>query len=274
MIPALAIVVTRRCSYSCAYCPREASVRELSGEVHGQIACALAGLADTICFTGGEPLLRVDLAALVAVHHAASPRARLVVETNGLLLGDRVVALRAAGLDDVVVHLDTLRPDRYRPTMGGRDLSRTIAHVLRARDTLGAATVSLVVQRGRNDDELLDVLSFWSRHGVGVRFDELTPAAHARFVAAREIVERLDAESGPEGAFLREGLRFEVRAGAHARGSWLDVEGTLHHPTGATPLLPDPEAAVARLSLPTRRRRARPASRGAESGLASTRNTA
>src|SRR6266403_1368609 len=69
---------------------------------------------DKVRLTGGEPLLRRDLADLVRLL-ARKPRIRdLALTTNGVLLAEHAPALRAAGLHRVTVSLDTLRPERFR----------------------------------------------------------------------------------------------------------------------------------------------------------------
>src|SRR5690606_4827657 len=78
------------------------------------LADVMASLGvDRMRLTGGEPLLRRDLDQLVT-QLAARPWLRdLAMTTNGILLGEHAVALRAAGLHRVTVSLDTLRADRF-----------------------------------------------------------------------------------------------------------------------------------------------------------------
>ena len=83
---------------------------------------------DKVRLTGGEPLLRRDLPALIRLL-AAKPALRdLAITTNGVLLAAAAPALRAAGLHRVTVSLDTLRPERF-VALTRRD---THAQVLRA----------------------------------------------------------------------------------------------------------------------------------------------
>src|SRR6266545_2746586 len=118
-LASLRISVTDRCNMRCRYCmpedeyvwlPRESI---LTFEEITRLVGVFASLGvHKVRLTGGEPLLRHDLASLVAMI-ARDPRiADLAVTTNGLLLAKHAADLRRAGLQRVTVSLDTLRPER------------------------------------------------------------------------------------------------------------------------------------------------------------------
>ncbi len=81
--------------------------------------------------------------------------------------------------------------------MGDADLHAVLEGVLAARHRLKQVKLNVVVQRGRNDDELTDFLDWSARHEVQVRFIELMNTGSARdyvqsaFFTGREIVERI-----------------------------------------------------------------------------------
>src|SRR5262245_8956463 len=117
----LRVSVTDRCNLRCAYCmpekeytwlPREEILRF---EEIGALVDLFADLGvERVRLTGGEPLLRHDLPALVRVL-AAKPRIRdLALTTNGVLLAPVARALRQAGLHRITVSLDTLQPARFK----------------------------------------------------------------------------------------------------------------------------------------------------------------
>src|SRR6185436_1453630 len=123
----LRLSVTDRCNLRCHYCmpedeylwlPKEdvLSFEEISRlvDLFGELG------VDRIRITGGEPLLRRDLPALIAQLSAKSWVRDLALTTNGVLLADRAAELKAAGLHRLTVSLDTLRPDRFR-ALTGRD---------------------------------------------------------------------------------------------------------------------------------------------------------
>jgi cyclic pyranopterin phosphate synthase len=118
------------------------------------------------------PVLVEKLAALRV--HGRKPD--LSLTTNGATL--RLVAheLRAAGLDRVNVSLDTLRRDRFREMTRRDELHRVLDGIEAAKEVgFDPVKVNAVVQRGVNDDEIVDLARFGRDHGVEVRFIEFMP---------------------------------------------------------------------------------------------------
>ncbi|HEV8473291.1 MAG TPA: radical SAM protein, partial [Methylomirabilota bacterium] len=201
----LRVSVTDRCNLRCGYCmPEEEYVwlpREeiLQFEEMSRLVDVFTALGvDKVRLTGGEPLLRRDLPALVRLL-AAKPAVRdLAMTTNGVLLAEHAAALRAAGLHRVTVSLDTLRPDRFaaltRRTTHAQVLEG-IAAVPRAGFT--DTKLDTVVIRGVNDDELADLIEFGRRVPAEVRFIEYmdvggaTRWSLAQVVSRGEILDRL-----------------------------------------------------------------------------------
>ncbi len=176
----LRISVTDRCNLRCQYCmPEEDYVwlpRQdlLSFEEIGRLVDVFVELGvDKVRLTGGEPLLRRDLPALVRLL-AAKPGIRdLAMTTNGILLAEQAEALHDAGLHRVTVSLDTLRPERFRQ-LTRRDTHGRALEGIEAVRRLGWKGLKLdtVVMRGINDDELVDLIEYGKRVGVEVRFIE------------------------------------------------------------------------------------------------------
>jgi radical SAM protein with 4Fe4S-binding SPASM domain len=116
----LAINLTKRCNLACAHCYMDAETmrhgdkNELSTEEVGRLLDEIAARSTEtmVVLTGGEPLLRGDLEALVA--HGAGLGLAMVVGTNGLALTDkRVQALKAAGALGVGISVDSLDPEKH-----------------------------------------------------------------------------------------------------------------------------------------------------------------
>lgn len=139
----------------------------------------LAGLflqlgVNKLRITGGEPLLRRDLDEIVAGLAGLDGLEDLALTTNGTRLAERAAELKQAGLQRVTVSLDSLDPDVFSAMNGGRG---DVDVVLRGIDAALAAgfapiKVNVVVQRGKNDHTVLDLLEHFRGTGVIVRFIE------------------------------------------------------------------------------------------------------
>ena len=174
------ISVTDRCNLRCTYCMPEKEyvwlprASLLSFEEIVTLTRVFAGLGVTkIRLTGGEPLQRTGLPALVRMLAGVEGVRELALTTNGVLLADRAADLHAAGLGRLTVSLDTLRPERFR-ALAGRD---ALAQVLAGIEAAGRAgfvgiKIDSVVLRGDNDDEIGDLVAFGREIKAEVRFIE------------------------------------------------------------------------------------------------------
>ncbi len=204
----LRISVTDRCNLRCQYCMPEAEYTWLprSSLLTFEEIDRLAGLfrqsgVRRIRLTGGEPLLRRDLADLVG--RLARRVDDLSLTTNGLLLGSRAASLRSAGLGRVTVSLDTLRPDRMRAHAGTDHHADIIAGIRSARGVGLPVKLNTVALRGFNDDELVPLLRFAKAEGAELRFIEYMDVGGATrwdpalVVSRAEILHRVGDALGP-----------------------------------------------------------------------------
>ena len=176
----LRVSVTDRCNLRCNYCmPQEEYVwlpREelLTFEEIARMVDVFTSLGvEDVRLTGGEPLLRRDLAGLVRML-AANPRIRdLALTTNGILFAEHAEELRAAGCTRVTLSLDTLRPERFLALTGRDTHAQVLAGIAAARRAgFAKLKIDTVVLRGANDDELADLIEFGRQAGAEVRFIE------------------------------------------------------------------------------------------------------
>jgi cyclic pyranopterin phosphate synthase len=206
----LRISVTDRCNLRCQYCMPEEEYVWLPREeiLHFEEVSRLVDVfielgVDKVRLTGGEPLLRRNLPALIRLLAAKSGLRDLALTTNGVLLAEAVESLKDAGLHRVTVSLDTLHPDRFtaltRRTTHPRVLEG-IASVPRAGFT--GTKLDTVVIRGVNDDELADLIEFGKTVPAEVRFIEYmdvggaTRWSHERVVSRKEMLETLSQRYG------------------------------------------------------------------------------
>jgi cyclic pyranopterin phosphate synthase len=209
-LSSLRLSLTDRCNLRCRYCmPEEEYVwlprsSILSFEEIQRLVGIFAGLGVTkVRLTGGEPLLRRDVPALVALL-AREPRiADLALTTNGMLLAAHAAALKARGLHRVTVSLDTLRPDRFEAYTRSRRHGDVLAGIAAARDAgFRALKVNTVVVRGYNDDELADLIEYCRANDAECRFIEYMDVGGAtrwsmdQVVSRREMLEALGRRYG------------------------------------------------------------------------------
>ncbi len=206
----LRISVTDRCNLRCQYCmpeqdyvwlPRDSL---LTFEEIGAVVDAFASLGvDRVRITGGEPLLRRNLAALIAALAARPAIGDLALTTNGVLLAAQAGALRDAGLHRITVSLDTLQRDRFAALTGSDALDAVRAGIDAAAGAgFAALKIDTVVIRGTNDDELIPLVEYGRGVGAEVRFIEYMDVGGATkwtgqaVVSRREMLARLDDHYG------------------------------------------------------------------------------
>ncbi|HEX8393651.1 MAG TPA: GTP 3',8-cyclase MoaA [Longimicrobium sp.] len=202
----LRISVTDKCNLRCVYCMPEEGLpwlrREqlLRYEEIAEIVRVMGGMGlKRIRITGGEPLVRRDLPALVRMIRAVPQIEDVALSTNAVLLHDLAEELRDAGVDRVNVSLDSLRPERIDAISRRAGSAEAIFRGLEAaeRAGLGPIKVNCVVMRGRNDDEVADFAAITRDRPWHIRFIEVMPTGENlgvsadEFVPSDEILERI-----------------------------------------------------------------------------------
>src|SRR3954470_11776204 len=205
----LRLSVTDRCNLRCEYCMPEDDYVWLPREdvLHFEEISALADVflslgVDKIRLTGGEPLLRRDVAALVRMIAAKPGLKDLALTTNGILLADQIDALKAAGLGRITVSLDTLHGDRFKALTRFDQLDAVHTGIAAAQRVFGRLKIDTVVIRGVNDDELAPLVEYGRAVNGEVRFIEYMDVGGAsrwspeRVVSRRQMLEILGSRYG------------------------------------------------------------------------------
>lgn len=206
----LRLSVTDRCNLRCNYCMPEADYvwlpREdlLNFEEISRLVDIFVELGvDHLRLTGGEPLLRRHLPALVSMLSAKPGLRDLAITTNGILLADHARALRDAGLGRVTVSLDTLRRDRFIALARFDELARVRAGIDAAAKVFGGLKLDTVVIKGVNDDELVELIEYGKSVNGEVRFIEYMDVGGAtqwspqRVLSRQDMIRQLSAHYGP-----------------------------------------------------------------------------
>ncbi len=179
----LRISVTDRCNLRCVYCmPPEGIQLRPHDEIlrFEEIAEVVRAAAENgvreVRLTGGEPLARPNLPALVGMLSVIPGIEDISLTTNALLLERHAAALAEAGLKRVNISLDTLQPERFARITRGGSFEQAWRGILAAeRAGLAPLKINAVAMRGVNDDEFLDLARLAVEHPWQVRFIEIMP---------------------------------------------------------------------------------------------------
>jgi cyclic pyranopterin phosphate synthase len=184
----LRLSVTDHCNFRCAYCrPRteRAGDPAESGlsltELHTLVreVDAVAPIRK-LRITGGEPLVRSGVSALVRGLRTLLPEAELCLTTNGSLLARQAQVLRAAGLDRLNISIDSLDAERFAALTDGAALAPVLDGIRAARDAgFDRLRLNTVLVRSVNGDALPDLLRAAAAAHSELRFIELMPFAAA-----------------------------------------------------------------------------------------------
>ena len=208
----LRVSVTDRCNFRCGYCmPKEVfgadhaflpraevlSFEEIERVVRASVALGVR----KVRLTGGEPLVRRNLEALVAMLAAIEGIEDLTLTTNGSLLATRAQVLADAGLHRVTVSLDALDDETFmRMNDVGFPVSRVLDGIAAAEAAgLGPIKINAVIRRGLNEHAIVDLAGHFRGTDASVRFIEYMDVGHSNgwrlddVVPAAEVVAAIDA---------------------------------------------------------------------------------
>jgi cyclic pyranopterin phosphate synthase len=193
----LRVSVTDKCNLRCVYCmPLEGLEwlqrdQILSYEEIEQIIRVMAPMGlERVRITGGEPLVRRDVAELVKLLAAVPGIRDLSLSTNAVLLAEQAEDLRSAGVHRLNVSLDSLRPDRVDAIARRPGSYPKIMEGLDAAERVGFAPIKInvVLIRGQNDDEIRDFAEITRERPWHVRFIEMMPTGANLELSANEFV--------------------------------------------------------------------------------------
>jgi GTP 3',8-cyclase len=192
----LRISVTDRCNFRCSYCmPLDKyewidKKEILTFEEITRLATLFVGLGvEKIRLTGGEPLVRQNLDRLVGQLSPIQGLNDLCLTTNGALLGEKIHALKLAGLRRINVSLDSLDPDKFRQITKRGDLDKVLEGIFAAKSHgLHPIKLNAVIERGVNDEDILPLVEFSRQHGFAMRFIEYMDVGNANNWTSEKLV--------------------------------------------------------------------------------------
>ncbi len=243
----LRISVTDRCNFRCPYCmPAEIFgeryeflKREeiLSFEEIVRLTCLFTGFGvEKVRITGGEPLVRSNIARLIADLATLPGVTDLAMTTNGFLLPRYAHELKLAGLDRLTVSLDSLDSDVFSKMSGRPYGPEKVLEGMQAAKEAGFSPLKInaVVQRGVNEHTIVETAEHFRSTGDIVRFIEFMDVGNlndwdlSQVVSGQEVVEIIDA------VYPLEPVGANYRGEVASRYRYLDGQGEIGIITSVT----------------------------------------
>ncbi|MCI6731195.1 MAG: GTP 3',8-cyclase MoaA [Lachnospiraceae bacterium] len=202
----LRISLIDRCNLRCVYCMPEEGIEMIPHDeilTFGEIVRICRVMASMglkkIKLTGGEPLIRKDVTALVRRLKAIEGIEKVTITTNAVLLADMMEDLSDAGVDAINISLDTMDKDLYA-RITRRDAFDKVMEGIEA--ALKHPEINLkinCVPMGLPEQDLIDVAELARKHKIHVRYIEMMPIGLGKqfhFVNEQEILEQLEEKYG------------------------------------------------------------------------------
>lgn len=174
----LRISVTDRCNLRCSYCMPEEGIHLLP---HDQIltfdeiarftwAAVEKGITK-VRITGGEPLVRKGITALVRMLAVIEGIQDLSMTTNGVLLKEFAEELKSAGLHRVNISMDTVDPERFKFITRSGNLNDVLEGIEAAKDAgLLPVKINCVIKESKNENDAVGVTRFCNDNDLEIRY--------------------------------------------------------------------------------------------------------
>lgn len=198
------------CNFRCTYCmPAEYDYKflkdrdRMSHEEIIRLCKIFVDLgAERIRLTGGEPLLRPDLPAIVQEITEGIELRDLALTTNAQLLEKHAERLKASGLNRVTVSLDAVDSQVFSKMSGGRGSLKSVINGIDKALEVGLTPMKLncVLEKGVNDSQILPLARFAYERGIIVRFIEFMDVGNknqwllGRVVPSADVLKELQSE--------------------------------------------------------------------------------
>lgn len=204
----LRISLVERCNLRCQYCmppegiPLQKQDKLLqASEIDRLVQLFSSNGVDKVRLTGGEPLLRKDLAEIISSISLNPTIQSIGITTNGITLSRKLQSLVDAGLTHVNISLDTLQPPKFKEITRRNGLSQVLRSIEDACHALptGNVKVNCVVMKRFNDNELRDFIGMTKDLPIDVRFIEWMPFndngwSQNRFVSYKDMMAHITSD--------------------------------------------------------------------------------
>ena len=174
----LRISVTDRCNLRCTYCMPEEGIQLLRhadilsyDEISNFTKVAVENGVTKVRITGGEPLVRKGVTALVEMISDIDGTIDLSMTTNGVLLKHYARELKSAGLHRVNISLDTIDPDKFRTITRNGNIRDVFEGIEAAKDArLLPVKINCVIKESKEEEEARGVTRFCKENNLEIRY--------------------------------------------------------------------------------------------------------
>jgi len=211
----LRISVTDRCNLRCVYCNPlgDCGLIERDEILTFEEIHHIAGLfaecgISKVRLTGGEPLVRKNIVALVEKLAAIAAVKEITMTTNGVLLEQMADALKVAGLSRVNISVDSLESQNYQRITGSDFLEKVTKGIRKAIEVgLTPVKINTVVLRGINEQDVAALAQLSLETPIAVRFIEYCPTDKSvepdrLFVPNSRVRKSIESRFGPLAAVV------------------------------------------------------------------------
>jgi cyclic pyranopterin phosphate synthase len=174
----LRISVTDRCNLRCTYCMPEEGIKLFRheeiltfSEITSFTRIAVANGVTKVRLTGGEPLVRRGITALVRMISEITGIEDLSMTTNGTLLKHFARELKSAGLQRVNISLDTIDPDKFKIITRSGNINDVFEGIDAARSAgLFPVKINCVVKSSKEEEDATEVTRFCKDNNLEIRY--------------------------------------------------------------------------------------------------------
>ena len=174
----LRISVTDRCNLRCSYCMPEEGIQLLRhadiltfDEIYNFTRIAVENGITKVRLTGGEPLVRKGITALVRMISDIPGINDLSMTTNGVLLKQFAQELRSAGLHRVNISLDTVNPDKFETITRTGNIKDVFEGIEAAKEAgLLPVKINCVIKESKEEEDAIGVTRFCIDNGLEIRY--------------------------------------------------------------------------------------------------------
>ena len=174
----LRISVTDRCNLRCIYCMPEEGIKLFRheeiltfNEIAGFTKVAVSKGVTKVRITGGEPLVRKGITALVRMISDIEGIKDLSMTTNGILLKQYANELSAAGLQRINISLDTIDPEKFKTITRNGNVSEVLEGIEAAKSAgLFPVKINCVIKESKEEEEARAVTRFCIDNNLEIRY--------------------------------------------------------------------------------------------------------